>query len=262
MNNDIQQSSNEDSNSDDSAYKTVLKTVREREAMQEKIHNAGKPLFDKIKDEYHEKLMLAIQTHRAKYDEEMTAKFGCRDEWEKQDAIVDSGNGHRCHVCGAHERYSKKQKDRSEWLGVGEIEDCMCGAEYEHHRSERKKPVNEQSLLTLLETARRVEMAYVDANLTMTYEQISMNRSYFRRIINAIDGAKHNHFLDRFLQCLEYRRFSERYYEMLDLMEKVDGGGVARAYMKYGDHPRELSGLDEMVSELELELAAKTILST
>ncbi len=230
--------------------------------MQEEIHKAGKPIFDKIKDEYHEKLMLAIQSHRATFDEELTAKFGSRDDWEKQEAIIDAGNGHHCYICGAHEQYAKEQKGRSKWLGIGETEDCKCGAGYEHHHPLCKRPLSEQPISTLLETARSVESAYSDANLPMTHEQISLNRSYFRRIINAIDSAKHNHFQDRFLKCLEYKRYNDRYYEMLDLMVKVDGGIVARGYMKYGDPPRDLAELDEMVSELELELTAKTILSS
>lgn len=250
------------SGTDYSVIEKLRERARERQTMQEEIHKAGKPIFDKLKDEYHQKLMLAIQDHSSKYSVELTAKFGSRDEWGKQEAIIDEDSQHHCRICGVHEQYRKAQNERSEWLGIGETEDCKCGAGYELHHPRCKKPLTEQSISTLLETAQNVESAYLDANLPMTYEQISMNRSYFRRIINAIDAAKHNHFHDRFLKFLEYKRYTDRYYEMLDIMARVDGGEVARGYMKYGDPPCDLAEIDEMVAELELELAAKRILSS
>lgn len=246
--------------SEQSVLEQIREKVNNRHAMQDEIYKAGKPLFNKIREEYEEKLMLAIQTHQATHNAELLEKFGTKEEWEKQEAIIDADNGRYCPICGAHEQYRKPLNDCSKWLGIGESEDCKCGAGYEHHHPQRKRPLSEQSISTLLDTAQHVESAYANENLPMTYEQIAMNRSYFRRIINAIDSAKHNHFSDRFLKCLEYRRYSERYDEMLELMVKVEGGGVARGYVKYGDPPRDLAELDEMISKFELELTAKTVL--
>lgn len=246
----------------DAVIEEIRAKVNERRAMEQKFYTDGTPLFEKIKKEYRERLMLAIQTHRATFDEELQKKFGCEEDCRKREAILDADNEGRCPRCGAQEQFQKKPGDHAAWLGICETDDCECGAAYEHQHPSCKKPLNEKSIASLLQTARDVEWAYANVNLQMTSEQIAMNRNYFGRIITALAMKKHNHISDRYLRCIESLRFSERYDEMMELMAKVDGERVARAYMKYGDPPGDLAELDSMIAEMELELTAKTLLSS
>jgi hypothetical protein len=250
-------------NSSGSAH-LVMENIRakaeEKDALIAKNRKAGEPLFETIRTRYHNELNAAIQGHMATFEPDIVAKFGDEDLWEQYDTIYEHLRSTHCRYCGSDKQYSAEKYGAVAWLGIGETENCQCGAAYEHWHPQYKMPLSERSISQLLWLAKEVEHAYGVAGSPMSYEQIAQNRNYLGRILDAIVNAERNHIPGRFKHDLDVAQYNERYHHMLELMDKVDGAGTARFFIKYGDRV-QMDELNGMIAELELELTAKTLLS-
>lgn len=167
----------------------------------------------------------------------------------------DGDGANRCPNCGSSEKHRVENYDRFGWLGLGETDVCsICGAAYEHWDVSCRKPLNEQSLRVLIQTAREVEDAYCDVSRPMTVDQITKNRGYFKRLVDAMAKKDAYHINNRLEQCRAVERREKLIEEAADLFGVVHNGATARMFYKYL-YP-ELSGEDlmEAIASLRREL--------
>ncbi|MCY0910309.1 hypothetical protein [Massilia antarctica] len=175
------------------------------------------------------------------------------------DELVDDDlESHRCPECGAPEEFQKRADDSVVWMGLGETENCRCGAEYAHRHEVCKTPLLETSVEILLSLARDVDSVYKNLRLPMTVEQIALNREYFGRIADAITHANHLYIPDRYGASIKERQYSAAFERLLDVIAEVSGGQTARAFIKYFDFPSDVEGLETMITDYQATATKKT----
>jgi hypothetical protein len=162
-------------------------------------------------------------------------------------------------MCGALNRGQDANSEPYIWYGIGETENCKCGADYTQRTEKYKFSLNSYSIATLLQIAKEVEKAYNNTSIQMTYEQISLNRNYLDRILKTLVTKSINHFPDRYLQSMKAAQLTEHSNRMLKLMNEVLGDNSARAFIRSGDCP-DFDTVTKMIADLELQRTAKEVL--
>ncbi|MGA4047911.1 hypothetical protein ACI2VF_15015 [Ralstonia nicotianae] len=162
----------------------------------------------------------------------------------------------RCPGCGARVQHQRSDRHHSQWLGLGETDWCsVCGAEHEHWADECKKPLTEWRPILLLQMARDVENAYEDIWRSMTDEQVTQNREYLKRLIEALASSNLCRITDRAERTAAAQRWEDLRQEAAELFDKVCPSRPGRTFYKYASSDCSEQELTDLVGRLRAELA-------